>query len=64
MMALGAAVVVIAMVLPGFFQLADEVYAGICAGVLGLGSLLLALRGWRLANRLLGERRPGSGRSR
>ena len=59
MMIMGAAVGAIAVVLPAIFELRDEAYTGICAGVLGLGSLLLALRGWRLANQLLRERRQG-----
>ena len=41
-----------------------ETDAGVCAGILGLGSLLLAVRGWRLANRLLRQRRPGGSAAR
>jgi hypothetical protein len=60
MVALGAAVVVIALVLP-HLQLPSDAFAGICAGILGVGSLILAVRGWRLANRLLRQRRGGAG---
>jgi len=61
MMALGTLVVVIALALPQVGDLRNETYAGICAGILGVGSLILAVRGWRLANRLLRERRGGAG---
>jgi hypothetical protein len=57
MVALGAVVLVIAVVLPHATRLRGDTYAGFCAGVLGLGSLVLTLRGWRLANRLLRQRR-------
>jgi uncharacterized membrane protein len=57
MMALGAVVSAVALVLPYLVRLQDNEYAGICAAVLGIGSLLLAVRGWRLANRLLRKRR-------
>ena len=56
MMTLGAVVAGIALVLPYLFQFRDETYAGICAAILGVGSALLAARGWRLANRLRRER--------
>ena len=59
MVGLGLLVLAIALVLPHLTELRRETYAGVCAGILGLGSLLLAVRGWRLANRLLRQRRPG-----
>jgi len=59
MMAFGALATVIALVLPHIPHLRAETYAVICAGLFGLGSLLLAIRGWRLANRLLRQRRDG-----
>jgi hypothetical protein len=58
---LGVLVVVIALALPKVGDLRRETYAGVCAGILGVGSLILAVRGWRLANRLLRERRGGTG---
>ena len=61
MVGLGILVLSIALVLPHLGELRRETYAGVCAGVLGLGSLLLAGRGWRLANRLLRQRHPGDG---
>jgi uncharacterized membrane protein len=61
MMALGAVLVLVALVLPRLTGLPDSTYAGVCAGILGLGSLVLAVRGWRMANRLLQERRGSAG---
>lgn len=54
---LGILVFVIALLLPHFTALRRETYIGVCAGILGLGSVLLTVRGWRLANRLLRQRR-------
>jgi uncharacterized membrane protein len=56
-MRLGAVIVVVAVGLPLVATLPEPVYTGICAAILGVGSLILAVRGWRLANRLLRERR-------
>ena len=61
MVALGTLVVVIALVLQHVLNLRNEAVAGICAGLLGVGSLILVVRGWRLANRLLRERHSGGG---
>jgi uncharacterized membrane protein len=61
MMALGALVLAIALVLPHLAALGGAAYAGVCAGILGAGSLILAVRGWRVANQLLRKRRGGSG---
>jgi hypothetical protein len=58
---LGILLLAISLVLPQLTELRRDTYAGVCAGILGLGSLLLAVRGWRLANRLLRQRRPGDG---
>jgi hypothetical protein len=43
----------VALVLPYVARLHESIYAAICAALLGLGSLILSVRGWRLANRLL-----------
>ena len=60
MMALGVVVALVALLLPGLVRLQENEYAGISATVLGIGALLSAVRGWRLANRLLRPRRqPG-----
>ena len=59
MMLLGAVILALALGLPRVARLPRDAYAGVCAAVLGVGSLLLALRGWRLANRLLRERGDG-----
>jgi SdpI/YhfL family protein len=61
MVGLGAVVLVIALVLPHVTRLRSDTFAGLCAGLLGLGSLLLTVRGWRLANRLLRQRRGSGG---
>jgi hypothetical protein len=61
MMLLGAAIVVIALGLPRVANLSNSAYSGILAGILGVGSLALTVRGWRLANRLLRNRRSGAG---
>jgi SdpI/YfhL protein family len=61
MVGLGMLVLGTALVLPHLIELRRDTYAGVCAGILGLGSLLLAVRGWRLANRLLRQRSPGGG---
>ena len=59
MVVLGSVGTVIALVLPYLVHLRSEIYAAILAAVFGLGSLGLAIRGWRLANRLLRNRRNG-----
>lgn len=56
MMALGAVVVLVTLLLPHLVRLRENEYAGLSAMVLGIGALLSAVRGWRLANRLLRER--------
>jgi uncharacterized membrane protein len=61
MMVFGEVITVISLVLPHITHLRTETYALICAGLFGLGSLLVAIRGWRLANRLLRQRRGGRG---
>jgi uncharacterized membrane protein len=61
MMALGTLVVAIALALPHVGGFRRETYAGVYAGILGIGSLILAVRGWRIANRLLRKRRGGAG---
>jgi len=58
MMSLGAVVLALAVALP-MIGVRQPAYVTICSLVLGLGSLALAVRGWRLANRLLREHRGG-----
>jgi SdpI/YhfL family protein len=60
MVGLGALVLAVALCLPYLVELRQETYAGICAGILGLGSVILPLRGWTVANRLLRQRRTDS----
>ena len=61
MVRFGAVATLIALVLPQVARVRTEIYVLICAVVFGLGSLILAVRGWRLANRLLRQRRGGEG---
>jgi uncharacterized membrane protein len=60
MVLLGGAVAIVALVLPHVARLHESIYAAICAALLGLGSLILSVRGWRLANRLLRQRGKAS----
>jgi uncharacterized membrane protein len=55
MMVLGVIVSIIALGLPHVISLEEGAYAGTCAALVGLGSLVLAVRGWRVANRMLRE---------
>ena len=57
MMALGSAILLVALAIRRLALLPAGTYAAVCAGLLGVGSLILTVRGWRLANRLLRERR-------
>jgi uncharacterized membrane protein len=61
MMTLGTVVAAIALALPHLADLRSATYAGVCAAILGIGSLMLAMRGWRVANQLLRKRRGGAG---
>jgi uncharacterized membrane protein len=61
MIALGTLVTVLALVLPRLAYVRSDTYAAVCAAILGVGSLILAVRGWRLANQLLRKRRGGAG---
>jgi uncharacterized membrane protein len=57
MVGLGIVLAVVALLLPRIVSLDSTIYTLVCALVLGVGSLIFSLRGWRLANRLLRERR-------
>ena len=57
MMVLGAVLVVFALVLPHVADLPVELHAMACAVLLAAGAAIATVRGWRLANRLLRERR-------
>ena len=67
MMILGAVILIVALVLANMADLSDSVYSGVCAGLLGVGALILTARGWRTANRMLRQRHrdtsPETGRS-
>ena len=61
MMALGAVSTLVALILPRVAGLPSSAYSGVCAAALGVGGLILTVRGRRLANRLLRERSDGFG---
>jgi uncharacterized membrane protein len=57
LMVLGIIVVGVAVIPPQLATLSAAQYAGLCAGVFVVGSSAMVVRAWRLANRLLRERR-------
>jgi hypothetical protein len=61
LVALGAGLVVVGIGLARLGDLPPDVYTAVCAGVLGIGSIILSVRGWIAANRLLREQRAGRG---
>jgi uncharacterized membrane protein len=64
MIGLGVTVAVVSLLLPRIVPLPEPVYSGICAAVLGLGAVVLTVRGWRAANRLQQARRNAASASR
>jgi uncharacterized membrane protein len=64
LMVLGIIVVGVAVIPPQLATLSAAQYAGLCAGVLVVGSSAMVVRAWRLANRLLRERSAGPPRLR
>ncbi len=60
---LGLAIMVVAVVLPFAVRIREPAYSLVLAGVLLVGTIAAAIRGWRTANRLLEERRRGGGGS-
>ena len=64
LMMLGAVVAGVAFFLPRVATVSAAQYAGLCSGVLAVGSSAMVVRGWRLANRLLREGRAGPPRPR
>ena len=60
MMVLGTVILVVALVLPRVAKISDSTYGAVCAALLVVGSIVSTLRAWRLANRLLRERRPAA----
>jgi hypothetical protein len=63
LMVLGVVLLLVALILPRVSGIPEAAYGGVCAGLLGVGALVMTVRGWRAANRLLRERRgsPMSG---
>jgi uncharacterized membrane protein len=57
LMVLGAAILVVAVVLPRVVRISDSSYGAVCAALLVVGSIASTVRAWRLANRLLRARR-------
>ena len=62
---LGVVLAALSLLLPRVVRLPQPVYTAICGGLLGVGALVLTVRGWRAANRLHQTRRaPETGRTR
>lgn len=59
--ALGIAIMVVAVVLPFAVRMREPAYTLAMAGLLLTGTLAICVRGWRMANRLLAERRRDQG---
>ena len=57
LIALGVTLVVLAIVLPAVANVRGRAFAVIAASVTAVGSLVMTVRSWRLANRLLRQRR-------
>jgi uncharacterized membrane protein len=57
MIGLGVTVAAVSLLLPRIVRLPEPIYSGICAGILGLGAMVLTVRGWRAANRIQQARR-------
>jgi len=56
----GVVVLLAAILLPRLGLGPSPAYTIACGGILAVGSLVATLRGWRLANRLLRERRAAA----
>jgi uncharacterized membrane protein len=56
----GIVLLLVAFLLPRLGLGSSPAYAAVCVGVLAVGSFLATLRGWRLASRLLQQRRSAS----
>jgi len=57
LMLLGALMLVLAFALPRVASLSPARYTAVCGTIFVAGSVALAIRSWRRANRLLAERR-------
>jgi uncharacterized membrane protein len=53
----GIVLLLVAFILPRLGLASSPGYAALCVGVLALGSSIATVRGWRMATRLLQERR-------
>jgi hypothetical protein len=56
---LGGVLLLASLGLPPLGITSPAMYGAACAGIFGAGSIICTVRGWRLANRLWRERRPG-----
>jgi hypothetical protein len=61
LIALGVLLIALAVTLPPVAGVRGPAFATVEAGVAAIGSFLMTVRGWRMANRLLHERRTGAG---
>jgi uncharacterized membrane protein len=59
MIVLGVILAAVSLLLPRVVRLPEPLYAGICAGLLAIGAMVMTARGWREANRLLRDRQSG-----
>ena len=57
MIRLGILVAILSVALPSLFTLRDPDYAGIMGAAVGAGSIIMTIRGFLLARRLVKERR-------
>ena len=65
MIVLGVVLAAVSLLLPRIARLPEAAYTAVCGALLGIGALVLTVRGWRAANRLQQMRRaPGAGRKR
>jgi uncharacterized membrane protein len=65
MIVLGVVLTAVSLLLPRIVRLPEAVYTAVCGALLGVGALVLTVRGWRAANRLqLTRRAPGVSRKR
>jgi uncharacterized membrane protein len=61
--AFGIIIMAVAVVLPVAMRMREPAYSLVMTGVLLAGTIGVAIRGWRTANRLLAERRRDGGGS-
>ncbi len=58
MIVLGVTLAAVSLLLARVVRLPEPLYAAVCAGWLSVGAMVMTIRGWREANRLLRDRQP------